>query len=67
MKYLKRNKNIYKSVVDKRGFLQNKQCNKHGDHSWKFTKEGFQWLLNNRDKMNIWVDEQRKLERETFH
>lgn len=55
MRYLKSNEKFYNSVVNDRGLLKNHQCNKHGDRWWKFTKEGFQWLLQGKDKLNDWV------------
>jgi hypothetical protein len=61
MKYLKGNERFLDSVMLERNYLSRKQCNKHGDSWWKFTKEGFQWLLSSKDKINAWVESQKKL------
>lgn len=64
MKYLKGSTKFYDSVVNEREFLKYKQCNKHGDRWWKFTKEGFQWLLDGQTKLNDWVERQKDLEKQ---
>ena len=56
MKYLKSNERFYSSVVYERNILKHHQCNAHGGRWWKFTKEGFQWLLEGKDKLNKWVE-----------
>ena len=56
MKYLKSNERFYSSVVYERNILKHHQCNVHGGRWWKFTKEGFQWLLEGKDKLNNWVE-----------
>lgn len=65
MKYLKSNTKFYNSVVFDRNLLRNHQCNKHGDRWWKFTKEGFQWLLQGKDVLNEWVDRQKIIEKQS--
>lgn len=64
MKYLKANDKFYDSVVFDRNLLRNHQCNKHGDRWWKFTKEGFQWLLSGKDTLNAWVEKQKIIARQ---
>lgn len=64
MKYLKANDKFYDSVVFDRNLLRNHQCNKHGDRWWKFTKEGFQWLLSGKDTLNAWVEKQKVIARQ---
>ncbi len=59
MKYLKGHKTFYNDVVYERSYLVSKQCNKNGDRWWKFTKDGFKWLLDNNTKINDWVEEQK--------
>jgi len=63
MKYLKGNQKFYDSVVFERDILKNHQCNQHGDRWWKFTKEGFKWLLDGRDILNGWVEKQKNIEK----
>lgn len=64
MKYLKGNSKFYDSVVYDRNLLKHHQCNKHGDRWWKFTKEGFEWLLEGKEKLNSWVEVQKQREKE---
>ena len=63
MKYLKSNKRFYNSVVYERSLLKHHQCNKHGDSWWKFTKKGFQWLLDGQEQINVWVEKQKAIEK----
>ena len=56
MRYLKSNERFYSSVVFERNLLKHHQCNAQGGRWWKFTKEGFQWLLEGKDKLNNWVE-----------
>lgn len=56
MKYLKQHTTFLADVVNKREFLQPRQCNKQGDIWWKFSKEGFKWLLEKKEEINVWVD-----------
>ena len=65
MKYLKSNEKFYDSVVFERGLIKDHQCNKHGDRWWKFTKDGFQWLLQGKDTLNNWVDKQKLIEKQS--
>lgn len=62
MKYLKGNKTFYEDVVFNRNYLKEKQCNAKGDRWWKFTKDGFKWLLENNSKINEWVSAQKALQ-----
>lgn len=55
MKYLKEDKKFYETVVYKRKLLKSIQCNAEGDKYLKFTKAGFKWLLDSKDKANEWV------------
>lgn len=55
MKYLKEDKKFYETVIYKRKFLKSIQCNAEGDKYLKFTKAGFKWLLDSKDKANEWV------------
>lgn len=64
MRYLKSSSNFYDSVVNERNFLKNHQCNKHGDKWWKFTKEGFQWLLQGKVHLNDWVEKCKIIEKQ---
>lgn len=63
MKYLKGHSKFHDSVVYERNLLKYHQCNQHGDKWWKFTKKGFQWLLDGRDILNNWVEDQKALEK----
>lgn len=63
MKYLKSNERFFNSVVFERQLLREHQCNKHGDRWWKFTKVGFEWLLEGKTKLNSWVDKQKVIEK----
>ncbi|CAM0040526.1 anti-repressor Ant [Vibrio phage K460] len=64
MKYLKGNSKFYDSVVYERNLLRMHQCNSHGDKWWKFTKKGFQWLLDGQDKLNDWVGKCKDIEKQ---
>lgn len=59
IKFLKSNKAFYNSVVFERQLLSERQCNKHGDRWLKFTKAGFQWLIDEKVKIDLWVEEQK--------
>lgn len=67
MKYLKSNERFFNSVVFERQLLLEHQCNKHGDRWWKFTKMGFEWLLEGKTKLNSWVDKQKVIEKNASH
>ena len=67
MKYLKGNSKFYDSVVYERSLLKMHQCNSHGDKWWKFTKKGFQWLLDGQDKLNDWVGKCKEIEKQKKH
>ena len=67
MKYLKSNERFFNSVVLERQLLREHQCNKHGDRWWKFTKVGFEWLLEGKTKLNSWVDKQKVIEKNASH
>lgn len=67
MKYLKSNERFFNSVVLERQLLREHQCNKHGDRWWKFTKVGFEWLLEGKTKLNSWVDKQKIIEKNASH
>ena len=61
MKYLSSNESFYSSVL-KREFLKDQ----HVSPSTKvlmFTQDGFQWLLGNTEKINSWVEDNKKLQR----
>jgi len=61
MKYLRSNESFYSSVL-KREFLKDQ----HVSPSTKvlmFTQDGFQWLLGNTEKINSWVEDNKKLQR----
>lgn len=59
IRYLKDNKSWYNDLVFERNLLTERQCNSHGDRWLKFTKDGFQWLLDNRVRINTWVNDQK--------
>ncbi|MCP4320737.1 MAG: hypothetical protein GY787_02525 [Alteromonadales bacterium] len=59
MKYLKGNTKFYEDVTTNREYLSARQCNQHGDRWFKFSREGFQWLLDSKSKINGWVEEQK--------
>ena len=62
MKYLKQNETYFNKVVYEDKYLANKQVGKSGlDRCWRFSKDGFKWLLDKREVMNSWV-EKKKLE-----
>lgn len=50
----KRSKYYERMVADERILLQTFAPSKWTE---RFTQKGFQWLLDNKDKMNSWVDE----------
>lgn len=60
MRYLKDNKKFHEDLIYERCFLVNKQVGKTGmDRCWRFTKDGFKWLLTNRENINDWVEKQK--------
>ena len=63
IKFLKSNKAFYNSVVFERQLLSERQCNKHGDRWLKFTKAGFQWLIDEKVKIDLWVEEQKVIQK----
>lgn len=64
MKYLKGHTKFYEDVMFTRNYLESRQCNKHGDRWYKFTREGFKWLLSKRDDINDWVEKCKVLEKQ---
>jgi len=64
MKYLKGHKTWMNDLVFNRQYLMERQCNKHGDRWWKFSQEGFRWLLDFKSDINTWVEKQKVLEKE---
>lgn len=64
MKYLKGHQNWMNDLVFNRQYLMERQCNKHGDRWWKFSQEGFRWLLDFKGDINTWVEKQKVLEKE---
>jgi len=64
MKYLKGHQTWMNDLVFNRQYLMERQCNKHGDRWWKFSQEGFRWLLDFKSDINAWVEKQKVLEKE---
>lgn len=59
MKYLRNNNNFYEDTHEK-GYLKEQYVSANTKVEM-FTKEGFKWLLSNREKANNWVSEQKSL------
>jgi hypothetical protein len=61
MRYLKENTSFLNSVI-KDNRLQERRVGKNAsDRCWKFSQDGFKWLLSSRDTANIWVQDQKAL------
>lgn len=55
MKFAQKIKNARVEVFDT-GYITRKQINRHGDTQWRITQDGFEWLCNNRDRCNDFVE-----------
>ena len=61
MRYLKENPTFLKSVLESNKLQERRVGKDASDRCWKFSQEGFKWLLSSRDTANIWVQDQKAL------
>lgn len=59
MKYLRSNENFY-NITHEKGYLKDQHVSPD-TRVEMFTKEGFKWLLESREKANTWVENQKVL------
>ena len=61
MRYLKENPTFLKSVLESNKLQERRVGKNASDRCWKFSQDGFKWLLSSRDTANIWVQDQKAL------